>query len=232
MMVAMKTGILALVLFSFTLSASAQEKPERAMNLGYTTAQIVAMGEEKFAELFDKKYSSSTAAMIDMEISYAWAVEFESNKLLAKMSPETQSVYKSVKADMQLAGENSSQVQMAFAGGGSMYNIFHVASKTRAEVTVYNILKGKKSKTATLAEVESKYQKVKALVLKAEPDLKENEQFSNLKFEDVAKMVEEMHLASTRSAETAKSLSSAQKGAIMKVFYDAFDNILIENSGE
>ena len=167
-----------------------------------------------------------------MEISYAWAVEVESNKLLANQGAVKQKLYKSIKADMQKAGENSSQVQMAFAGGGSMYNIFHVASKTRAEVTVYNLLKGKKEKTATLAEVESKYQKVKALVQKSESSLKENEPFSNIKFADVVAMVEEMHLASTRSATAVKSLSTSQQGSVMRVFFDAFDNILIENSGE
>lgn len=231
MMVAMKIGLPAVLLFALTCLATAQEKPERAMNLGYTTSQIVAMGETKFGELFDKKFGSSTAAMIDMEISYAWAVEVESNKLLAKQPDAKKQVFMAAKQDMQKAGEHSSQIQAAFSGGGTMYNIFWVASKTRAEVTIFNILKGKKDKTATASAVESKYLKVKALVEKNAESLKENEAMSNIKYSEVQTMLAEMHAASTRTAAAVKGLSSSQQGAIMKVFYDAFDNILIENTG-
>lgn len=232
MMIAMRTVLPLLLLVSLVSTSFAQGKPERAMNLGYTPAQIVAMGEEKFGALFDKKYGSSTAAMIDFQISYAWAVEVESNKLLASQPKATQGVLKAAKADMKKAGEHSSQIQAAFSGGGTMYNIFYVAAATRAETTIFDILKRKSGKTATLSTVESKYQKVKALVAKSEESLAENEAMSNIKLSEVKTMLEEMHQASTRTAAAIKGLTTGQQGMILLVFADAFDNILIENTGE
>ncbi len=145
----MKRILVALVVGIVTLAA--------AQNLGKTDAQIIAMGPQKWQDLFTSKIGSSTADMCRANEIYGQAVTRRNDRLIQSQL-DGDFVQQVTKCRELLSTYGSTCIDLAYAitGGGTMWNPVYAGITGDSEMTLYGLLsdQAKRDKARVVSDVD------------------------------------------------------------------------------
>jgi len=113
-----------------------------APNYGYTTAQMDAMGLEKWIALCESKKPSGMAEYEyrDQIGQYANAVKAQNSLRIAKLSQPDQDYYNAINKHLQNYGYKLIESEYNFTGGGTMYLLFFASRNAECYDTIKALL--------------------------------------------------------------------------------------------
>jgi hypothetical protein len=141
----------------------------RANFLGKTPEQMVAMGREKWSELYGKKFGLSTHRICDAEEKYGIALKNLNDRAIKKL-PKTRQIWlNQVRKSTQEYATEAHQIGSLMTGGGTIWQTFDATIFPDVEQTISDCIVNKplppvkkKSFNADIEELDQIIGKAKA----------------------------------------------------------------------
>ncbi len=161
-----RTFCLALVCLLISAVAFGQEPPR---TLGKTDAQILAMGQEKWSEYFEKKGGGSNADMIEACMAYTEAATRRNARLISRLPNAKAAQMRSLDKLMMDFGGHMMNAGSFISDGGSMWALFDAGSASDAQDALFAVLGGAMhaSPAMVVSKVTKQIAKVKAAIQKS-----------------------------------------------------------------
>jgi hypothetical protein len=119
------------LLSAFLLAAASQV--DRSQTLGYTYAEILRMGQQRWTDVYAQKEGDSTLAISSGFSIYGAALAWRNDRLLKGRRSQ-------LRDRLQGFSDHAQAVGSAATGGGSMWTIFAGQSYREVEQTLYQTL--------------------------------------------------------------------------------------------
>lgn len=210
----------------FASSPIFQDTPTKEDLHGKSAEQIVKMGHEKWYDFYIGREGESTMSMSFCETYYGWAMRTVNNKTVFSQSMDEQNRITHLRDNMEKFAYSCIEVGRAYSGGGTLWNPVYagVVGDVEEAVAVYlDLTKDKKS--AIQSQVWSALKKGSADLKEAEGDIRDGEQFSNIKFEDVNKSMADAYVLFNSALPQLERVSTAKKARFF-AFYKSWAEVL------
>lgn len=206
------------------LIQTSDKKFDPAENYGKSAEQAVAMGYDKWYDfIIEKAGAEHTHAMSHANYSYGCALYDVNDVRLSAVEIERQKLIRFVRPKMLEFYDNSISVGMVVSGGGSMWIVIGSSNMTDVEECISELIKPKtKTKTSTQAEVWAKIAEAEKRMISAKPEIDATHENLPYSYQEAENAMKKMKFEWSESLSTiAKFKSAADRGRIMRVFYDA-----------
>ena len=142
----------------------------RANFLGKSPEQIVAMGREKWGDLYGKKLGHSTHTDSDAEEKYGIALQNLNNRAIQRL-PKTRQIWLGEvrKSTREYAAE-AHQIGTLITGGGTMWQTFNATIGPDVEQTIADCIVNKPLPVLRLKSFESEIQALDKVITHAKED--------------------------------------------------------------
>ena len=127
----------------------------RANFMGKTPEQIVAMGRERWTDLFSKKFGQSTDRVCDAEEKYGIALQNLNDRAIQRLPKLRQNWLKEVRHSTKEFATQAHQIGSLMSGGGTMWRTFDATIYPDVEQTISDCIAGKPGSTSNLKPIDS-----------------------------------------------------------------------------
>ncbi|MFM9873552.1 MAG: hypothetical protein ACKVQS_08835 [Fimbriimonadaceae bacterium] len=216
--------VLITIVAGIVMGQSSERMFNPSENYGKTAEQAVAMGHEKWYDFIIKKAGAEhTLSMSHANYSFGCALHDVNDGRLKSVAGDRQGLIRVVRPKMLEFSNSAISVGMVVSGGGTMWTLIGSGNLTDVEECVTDLIKPKaKMKTATQSQVWAKIAEAEKRMIAAKPEIDATHENLPYSFEEAQSSMKKMKFEWSDSLETiTKFESAADRGRIMRVFYDA-----------
>jgi hypothetical protein len=136
----------------------------RANFMGKSPEQIVAMGLEKWSELYGKKFGQGTHQVCDAEEKYGIALKNLNDRAMTKL-PKTRQVWlRAVRKETKEYAVEAHQIGSIISGGGTMWQTFDATISPDIEQTIADCIVNKPLPVLRMKSFESDIQSLDKVI--------------------------------------------------------------------
>lgn len=201
----------------------AHQDPTREELHGKNSAEIVKMGHDAWYQFYvDREGGETTMSMAFAESHFGWAMKVENDKILFTKSMDEQDFINFLRLNMLEFESNAVDIARSYTGGGTMWTPVSAAIQSRVEEVVSCLLGAKcETSVSKQASVWSSLKKVRVDLRAAESDIRDGEQYSRIKYEDLEKGLARMFELFQRAVDRSSQKSTQTKSRIFNFYIRA-----------
>ena len=115
----------------------------RASFMGKTPEQIVAMGRERWTDLYSKKFGQSTHAVCDADEKFGFALQNLNDRAIERLPNVRQRWLKEVRSSTKEFATQAHQIGSLISGGGTIWQTFDATICPDVEQTIADCIASK-----------------------------------------------------------------------------------------
>lgn len=146
----------------------------RANYLGKSPEQIVAMGRDKWTDLYGKKVGDSTKDMCDAQEKYATALRNLNERAMKRLPRTRQTWLQSMRKDAVEYASTAHQIGSILTGGGTIWQPINATIAPDVEELVADSIVGKKMPLYKMKSFDAAMDELKVVINQSKDDVGEH----------------------------------------------------------
>ena len=136
----------------------------RANFLGKSPEQIVAMGRQRWSDLYSKKFGQSTHEVCNAEEKYGIALKNLNDRAITRLPKARQVWLTEIRKSTREYATEAHQIGAIVSGGGSMWQTFNATILPDVEETIADCIVDKPMPTVKIKSFESDLQELDKVI--------------------------------------------------------------------
>lgn len=198
--------------------------------LGKTPAQIVAMGYDKWYDLYTGKNGESTQGMAGANRVYANAVSVVTDQKMKSLPAPRLKELKWLRAEMLQAEQEAVEAGMALTGGGTLWVITESSFEVEAQLTIADLVAmPQKPKTSTQARFWAAAKRADAAIRENEASINEFAGQNGPTAKEAAAKVASICTRFDNAAKRIKTWPAAERGRVIWFYVSIMETVNLES---